>query len=323
LDATLRDDAFISLKPPSHCPACGSETYVETPRNRSQTSGQVIRCGGPALLCPPRTTLAIQHAFSRDALDISGLSDARIRQLMDSDLIRMPSDLFELVKNEENLEKLAQLEGWGPLSVENLKEVTERVAEEGVSLGKFLYSLNIRSIGAQTALLIANAYRTPERFWNEVAEASKMSDDTSAFPTLRQESEMTKGVGPVIISALFAFAKDEKLTRAGMELSARVRIHEIANTPEVVEDSSARPWRGMSVVFTGTLPAGMSRSDAQALAKDVLGAKSTPARLSKSTNVLVVGTSGGKKREQAGELGVLSIDAHEFLDLVEKVKASR
>jgi NAD-dependent DNA ligase len=142
-----------------------------------------------------------------------------------------------------------------------------------------------------------------------------------AFPTLRQESELTKGVGPVIISALFSFAKDAQLTRAGMELSACVRIHEMTNTPEATGDTPERPWRGMSVVFTGTLPSGMSRSEAQALAKDVLGAKSTPTRLSKSTNLLVVGTNSGKKREQAEELGVQSINAHDFLDMVQQVKS--
>jgi DNA ligase (NAD+) len=235
-------------------------------------------------------------------------------------MLRLPSDLFALVKDEQALEELAQLEGWGTLSAQNLKAVTDRVAAEGVSLAKFLYSLGIRFVGAQTATLIANAYKTHAAFWNEVTEAAEQTDETEAFPTLRQESEETKGVGPVVLAALLAFAKDDQLTEAGKDLSRRVEIHDATPSMIALDEGPARPWLGLSVVFTGSLPGNVSRSEAHRLAKEILGAKSTPSALSKTTDLLVVGTKGGKKREKAKQLGVRTMDAEEFLELVTNAK---
>lgn len=321
-NSTLDDSLYVSLLAPSHCPACGSETVLETLRinNRTTVPSQVIRCGGPGLLCPPRAALAVQHAFSRDALDITGLSEARIRQMMDSGLLRVPSDLFALVRDEKKLEELAHLEGWGALSVRNLKTVADRVATEGVSFAKFLYSLSIRFIGAQTASLIANAYKTQTAFWEEVDEAAAQTDEGEAFPTLRQDTEETRGMGPAVLSALLAFAKDGQLTQAGKDLSQSVTIHDPPSSAVDLGEGSERPLHGLSVVFTGSLPANVSRREAQRLAKELLGAKSTPATLSKTIDWLVVGAKGGKKREQASQLGVRTMDAEEFLELVNNAK---
>jgi DNA ligase (NAD+) len=242
---------------------------------------------------------------------------------MDNGLLRVPSDLFELVNDEAKLERLSQLEGWGPVSAQNLKTVTDRVAVEGVTFDKFLYSLSIRFIGAQTAALIANAYGRQAAFWVEVTDAAGLSDESLAFPTLRQEAEITKGVGPAVLSALSLFAKDYQLTQAGKDLSRRLKVLDPPSTTDAIGEGSERPWRGLSVVFTGSLPGNVSRIEAQKLAKELLGAKSTPTSLSKSTDWLVVGASGGKKFEQARQLGVPTMDAEDFLELVNNARKFR
>lgn len=100
-DDTDPNDAMISLKAPDNCPACGSPTKVEKLTAKNSTEGQVVRCGGPSLSCPPRAVGALAHAYCRDALDVTGLSEARIQQLLDAGLLRIPADLFRLVANED------------------------------------------------------------------------------------------------------------------------------------------------------------------------------------------------------------------------------
>lgn len=99
-DESKVNDTTISLKAPDECPACGSPTKVEKLSAKNSTEGQVVRCGGPSLSCPPRAVGVLAHAFCRDALDVSGLSEARIQQLLDANMLRIPADLFRLVANK-------------------------------------------------------------------------------------------------------------------------------------------------------------------------------------------------------------------------------
>ena len=113
------ESEWISLRPPSKCPSCGSHTVFETVEKKSETtpsygteeseaiidasdgarrSGQVLRCSAPQLLCPPRALGALKHAFSRRGLDVSGLSEARLQQLLDEGIIKVPADLFRIAR---------------------------------------------------------------------------------------------------------------------------------------------------------------------------------------------------------------------------------
>ena len=319
---SMQDDQFIAIEAPMYCPACGSKTVFETlqsSNSNSTVTGQVVRCGGPALLCPPRATLAVKHAFSREALDITGLSEARIKQLMDNGFVKFPCDLFKLVKDDSKLQQLAALEGWGELSVKKLKSVTERVADVGVPLDRFIYSLSIRSVGAQTASLLALAFGSVDVFWREVDDAARSHDEEQAFSMLREDRNDIKGIGPALLSSLLNFSNDSQMTSAGKELSALVPVLDSVPSIEPKDVSLTRPWQGMSVVFTGSL-SDMSRTEAEKIAKEVLGAKSTPKTLSKSTDLVVMGQKSGKKAEQARELGIRTITHPEFLKLIETAR---
>jgi DNA ligase (NAD+) len=361
-------DKFISLSLPTKCPGCGAPTIVSGASSsatvdtedvdlvmntkskismKDAAAGPVLRCSSSTFMCPPRATLAMAHAFSRGALDVRGLSKARIEQLMnasiaDDDLlggnrIRQPSDIFRLAQNLSKLENLQQLEGWGPKSVQNLANTLNSVATEGVSLARFIYSLGIRNAGIHASSLIAEAYsNNVDAFLDDVQQAALLStikhggkaEDISqrAFDSLRQDNNMTKGIGPILLSELESFAREEDLVSAAKDLAQCIRIHNENNNsgPESVSGSfqsdqemTARPFDGMTVVFTGTIE-GLSRSEAQELARK-MGAKATPGTISKSTNLVVKGSKSGKKKtDQAEALGVRIMDANDFVAMVNK-----
>ena len=371
--------SWIDLSAPLTCPACGSPAIVDTLTGaRSKASngtnkldessafsadseGQVLRCGGPPLLCPPRAVGALVHAYSRDALDISGLSEAKIQQLMslnntsiDSEMnstevkLRFPSDIFAIAKNPQALEVIAKLPGWGPKSAQNLANAVNKVATEGVSLARFIYSLSIRFSGVHSSKLIATAYGSATAFLDAVVESSEILESAAVGESIDEEqhqkqpfailadkeNEVSKGIGPALLSSLIAFSKEKELLQAAHDLASAVVIHDdedfhavgcVIRSSEGIADSTepseAKPFQGMKIVFTGSLAdMNLSRKDAQALAKS-LGAKATPASISKATDLVVVGEKGGgKKLDAARKIGVKVMDIDAFMELVEKAK---
>jgi len=365
---SVNDTSFISLLPPSRCPACGSKTGFDVINNgrnisnKNQTTtttssdtdsdneslsiipssasmGQVLRCIGPQLLCEPRAVCALAHAFSRDALDISGLSEARLQQLMDADLIRVPSDIFNLIDSDnknDSMEKIQQIPGWGEKSCKNLQNAAQSLATNGVSLSRFIYSLGIRHVGLHSSKLIASSYGTASAFINALEEAALLldNDDTNSnVPFVKlvgtsgensNNNDGVKGIGPVAIQSLVTFSKNDMLVKAARELASNFPISDdttgsVNKIPEGEGKKKLLPFNEKVVVFTGTLPMKMARSTAQDLAIDVLGAKSTPKSISKSTDILVEGSrAGGKKLEKALQFGVQVMSADDFFILIDK-----
>jgi len=364
LDDVIEKDAddFISLQPPSRCPSCGSKTVFDLVgsrrkdknatnvtnantifddtvgidiKNKSQTSrnsiGQVLRCSGPQLLCKPRAVGALAHTFSREGLDISGLSEARLQQLFNATLIRVPADLFQILDEDADLfQNIIDLPGWGDKSALNLKSALQRVASEGVTLSKFIYSLGIRHLGVQSSSLIASAYTSLDAFFDAIDTASQKEFDQddakeAHFSVLigdGNSKEGVKGIGPVAIDSLMKFAANKELVLAAKALAKIIPVLDtITRTREDQssdKDLSSLPFNQLSVVFTGSLPGEMTRSNAQHFAVELLGAKSTPSNVSKTTGIVVVGEKGGKKRDKANEYGITIMSASEFADLVKK-----
>jgi DNA ligase (NAD+) len=329
LSTTAVDQHMISLEPPKACPACGSNVVVDEVNNNT-ISGQVIRCGGPSLLCPPRAITSLAHAFSRDALDITGLSEARIQQLMDAGFLRYPCDVFSL--NDSQWEKMADLPRWGKKLCTNLRSSTQRVASSGVSLGRFIYSLGIRHVGKHSSEIVAKAYGNLTSFFeeldcaeNSVHRGGSRVDIEGGDASVQQFQSLQNklGLGPVIIDSLSEFANSPELVAAARNLAAAVTVKEermelensdSATVVDSSESNSQHPWKGLRVVFTGSLVE-VSRSEAQRLAKQ-LGAMSTSSSVSKSTDLLVHGEKGGKKLDQALSWGVATMTANEFIDMV-------
>ena len=345
--------ALISLEPPSCCPACGSPTVFDDDGNNSSIGGnigRVLRCGGPPLLCPPRAVTSLVHAFSRDALDVKGLSEARIQQLLDAKFLAIPSDVFEWT--EERWERIAELPGWGKKSCANLKAAAKAIATNGIDLSRFIFSLGIRQVGKHSSQLLASAFGNVGSFldamdhsarWNPIICPNEddgippirlsgqlkevdCSDPNGPFGMLRDDK--VKGIGPVLISSLIAFSKEPELVKAARKLSDSIVVLEEESFLEQTAGRSAGlslsnnvdradlPWKGFKVVFSGTINK-LSRPEAQELARRFLGAAGTPNTVSKATDLVVYGEKGGKKLEKATEMGIETMAADEFLSLLD------
>ena len=322
------DKDMISLKLPENCPACGSPVILDQANNTLKsnakvgTVGQVLRCNGPPLMCQPRAVSALAHAFSRDALDVTGVSQARIEKLMSLGFLRTPADLFVFAKNKTALEELTKVDGWGVKSVQNLADKVNSVAENGVSLTRFIYSLGIRYVGLQASHLIAAIYCDVNNFVDAIESAGKTDDPyADAFSLLREENEATKGIGPAVIGALVDFSIESEMVEAAVALSKHVKVHQQAPAHIGIENEIAGseltigPMAGLKIVFTGSI-AGITRAKATAAAKS-MGAKSVGSTVSKSTDVVVAGANGGKKLKDAERLGVRIISGDEFLEMLD------
>ena len=224
------------------------------------------------------------------------------------------------------LERIAGLPGWGIVSSENLADSVGLVASTGVSLSRFIYSLGIPFIGTHASQLIASSYKNVNAFINALDEASTFDDfniiDNAPHPfallTGDEASDKVKGIGPVALSSLLAYSKEEVLMKAAKDLTNGLTIHDDSAPQLDGFNKYDSLFKDMSIAFTGTLP--ISRTAAQNAVK-ARGAKSTPNTISKSTTLVVVGEKGGKKAKQASEMGIQVMDADEFMKLIGPDKA--
>ena len=233
--------------------------------------------------------------------------------------------------------RIAGLVGWGELSSQNLAESVRFVASTGVPLSRYIYSLGIPQIGTHASQLVASTYGNVELFLNAVEESSLYdieeiyNDEVNGeklmppFAALTgwDGSERVKGVGPTAIAALIAFSREKVLVQAAKDLASVLTVHDDGSRDTSDANSSRsdegargkKPFEGMTVVFTGTLP-GMSRMTAQKTVKD-LGGQIVPA-VSKSTTLVVEGGEGtSNKARKARELGIRVIDYAEFMRLID------
>jgi DNA ligase (NAD+) len=264
---------------PRTCP-CPVASELVRPEGEADT-----RCVHPA--CPFQVQGAIEHFASRGAMDIEGLGEQRVAQLIELGQLRTIADVYDI-----DWDVLAPLEGWGEVSIANLARAIE--ASKQQPLDRLLVGLNIRHLGPAGAEALAGALGHLDR----IVEASE--DELAAVD----------GVGPVIARAVRAWLDDpdhlavlDRLRAAGVNLEG----------PEV--DDVPRTLEGKTVVVTGTLE-GYSRDEVEAAIK-VRGGKS-PGSVSKKTTAVVAGASpGASKITKAEDLGIPVIDEPAFTHLLE------
>ena len=257
---------------PKRCPVCHSQ--VLKPEGEA-----VARCTG-GFSCPAQRQESIRHFASRLAMDIEGLGEKLVAQLVEGGLVRSPADLYGLTAAQ-----LKDLERMGEKSGVNVLEAIER--SKRTTLPRLLYALGIREVGEATALALARHF----------GDLDALIDAARADPA---QIEQVPDVGPVVAAELHAFFA----APAHRELIKRLR--EAGVTWEKLEPrAAALPLAGRTFVLTGTLP-GMRRHEAQE-ALSALGAK-VAASVSKKTNYLVAGEAPGSKLEKARELGIPVLD---------------
>ena len=258
---------------PDRCPACDSELVRET--------GEVVRrCLNP--LCPAQRRERLRHFSSRAGLNIDGLGEAVIDQLVDAGFVADAADLFSVT-----VEQLLTLEGFAQRSAEKLHEAI--AARRSVALSRLINALGIRHVGEHTAALLAQHFGTLE------ALATAGAEDLIAV----------EGIGPVVgesVARWFAAEEGRELVR---------RLTEAGVRAEAVRAASGGPWRGQSWVLTGSMEA-LTRPEAEERIRALGG--SPGSSVSKRTHTVVAGSSAGSKLARAQELGVRIIDEQAFLD---------
>jgi DNA ligase (NAD+) len=259
---------------PENCPACAAPVVSRGPLDFC-TNG---------LACPAQLKARIQHFASRQALDIQGLGERTVEQLLEAKLVASVADLFTL-----NEEQLLTLDGFADLSAANLVGAIDDAKE--VPLDRFLYSLGIPEVGTQTARDLARHFGS----LNAVLSAG------------REELEAVPGIGPKVAEAVSDFLESPGTRRIIDEL--RKRGLKLLET----EASGAGEFADLTFVFTGALES-MSRSAAEDLVRSQGGR--TSSSVSAKTDYLVAGSDPGSKHAKALELGVTILSEAEFLKML-------
>lgn len=252
---------------PSHCPVCRSAV--------ERVEGEAVaRCTG-GLVCQAQRKEALKHFVSRKALDVDGLGEKVIEQLVDREMVETPADLFKLSAGV-----ITVLDRMGPKSAQNVVNALQ--AAKQTTLARFLYSLGIREVGEATAANLATHFKNLESVMRASHESLLEVQD----------------VGVIVATHITTFFAQDKNKKVVAEL-----IEQGINWPAIEEkdDSIPQPLTGKVVVLTGSLSQ-LSRSDAKA-ALQSLGAKVTGS-VSKKTDILFVGENAGSKLAKAQELGV-------------------
>ncbi len=278
---------------PTRCPECDSAIV--------KLEGEAIaRCTG-GLICPAQRKQALLHYAGRRAVDIEGLGDKLVEQLVDADVVHTPADLYRL-----GLAALSNLDRMAEKSATNLLAAIEK--SKHTTLAKFLFGLGIRHVGETTAKDLA-------KYFGNLAAIM----DANVEQLLEVHD-----VGPVVAQSLRQFF-DEPHNREVVEQLRACKVtwpetetqqgrgSQSENTPNAASGADPGVFHGKTVVLTGTLVA-MSRDDAKNKL-EALGAK-VAGSVSKKTDYVVAGAEAGSKLDRAVELGVAVLDEAQFLSML-------
>ncbi|PMS35198.1 DNA ligase (NAD+) [Trinickia symbiotica] len=266
---------------PTNCPVCGS-------RIERLPDEAVARCTG-GLFCPAQRKQALWHFAQRRALDIDGLGEKIIDQLVEQNLVRTPADLFNL-----GFSTLAELDRFAEKSAQNLLDSLEKAKK--TTLARFIYALGIRHVGESTAKDLARHFGSLDPLMNASLD----------------ELLEVKDVGPVVAEAIHQFFAEEHNRTVIEQLRApgKVTWPEGPPAPRAPQGVLA----GKTVVLTGTLPS-LSREEAKEML-EAAGAK-VAGSVSKKTDYVVAGTEAGSKLAKAEELGIPVLDEDGMRKLLE------
>ncbi len=268
------------------CPVCGSHIVRE--------EGEADwRCTG-GLFCAAQRKQALLHFASRRAMNIDGLGDKLVEQLVDAHLVDTPADLYD--QRKLNHETLSGLERMGEKSAHNLLAAIDKSRKP--TLARFIFALGIRNVGEATAKDLARHFGKLDNLMH--ADMEKL--------------QQVRDVGPVVAQSIVAFFSEKHNIEV---IEALLDPHRGGVVALESEAKTVRPLSGKTFVLTGTL--GISRNIAKERLES-LGAK-VAGSVSKKTDYLVSGMDSGSKLERARELNIAVLNEHEFLSLIESSDA--
>ncbi len=264
------------FKMPTHCPVCGGHIV----REEGEAASRCINAN-----CPARLKESIGHFASRNVLNIDGLGDVLIEQLVDKGLLKSVADLYTLKE-----EQLAALDRMGAKSAANVIKNIDR--SRTLPMPRVLGALGIRFVGERTAELLADHFGDLDRIANATAD----------------ELQQAQEVGPKVAESIRAFFDETH----NQELLGRLKLAGLQFT-HVAPKREGGPLTGLTFVITGTLPT-MTREDAKAAIENAGG--KVAAAVSRKTNYLLAGADAGSKLKKAQELGVAILDEAQLLTML-------
>jgi DNA ligase (NAD+) len=263
---------------PTECPECGSALV-------RIDDEAIIRCSG-GLVCPAQRKQSIIHFASRKAMDIEGLGDKSVEQLVTVGLIHELPDIFKL-----KLEQLINLDRMAEKSSRNLLDAIEK--SKSTSLPRFIYALGIRNVGESTAKDLAG-------FYGDLDEIMKQTEESL---------QIVPDIGPTVAKSISDFFRQTK-SREVINSLIGLGVH----WPKYdIKKSSSGIFATKTFVLTGTLPS-MSREEAKSII-EMNGGK-VVGSVSKKTDYVVAGSDAGSKLTTAQELGLKIISQQELLKLI-------
>ena len=271
-----RKDTVKKFHMPDVCPVCDSSV-------ERATGEAVYRCTG-GLYCAAQRKGAVKHFASRRAMDIDGLGDKLIDQMIDNDLIKTPADIYQL-----DMASLSGLERMAEKSANNLLQSLSESRK--TTFARFLYSLGIREVGEATAVSLANHFRTL----------------SNLYAASEEDLIAVSDVGPIVAANIYHFLQ-EPHNRTVIEQLISAGIH--WPEPEVPD---IQPLSGLTFVLTGTLKE-ISRNDAKQ-ALQSLGGK-VAGSVSAKTHYVIAGDKAGSKLDKAQSLGIAIIDEASLMEVL-------
>ena len=266
----------IKFKIDNICPSCGQKT-------RKQNDEAIIRCNN--FYCPSQVLGRIQHYCSKLAMNIEGLGEKIVEQLIENKLVKNIDDLYLIKKNE-----ISKLDGLGERSAKNIIDSINNSKE--TTFSKFVYALGIRNVGEHTSKLLEKKFKGDMERFKNATEIGLLEVDE---------------IGEIVARSIVSFWKDEKNSTMVQNCLNRGVI---INRPI---DSLSNKFSDKVFVFTGALSM-MSRKDAKALVEGSGG--QTKNSITKKTTYLVAGENSGSKLDKAKELGISILSEKDFIDLI-------
>ena len=287
VDKTKRDKNSKTFKFPDNCPSCGSKTIKEF-NTTTKKYDAVRRCINDGYGCERISIEKIKHFISKEALNIDGFGKKVVENFWNLNLIKKPQDIFAL-----DYKKIISLDGWGELSVNNLKNSIEK--SKNVSLQRFIYSIGIRHIGVENSKLISDNLENISNFLKIIKNRN-----FKKFLNI-------DGIGETQINSLKYFFSNQTNVDIVVELSLILNIkHQKLNKSGVLINKN--------FMFTGKL-SGISRAEAKSLVEKNSG--TTLSRVNRNLDYLVIGEKPTKRKvDQAKSLGIKVITQDELIKLL-------
>tara|TARA_B100000131_G_scaffold288941_1_gene300629 strand:- start:684 stop:2693 length:2010 start_codon:yes stop_codon:yes gene_type:complete len=272
---------------PKNCPSCGSKTEKEFNKTTKKYDA-VRRCSSEGFKCEKIAIEKIKHFISKEALNIDGLGKKVVEKFWDLKLINSPEDIFKL-----DYDKISNLEGWGELSVSNLKYSIEKAKE--VTLDRFIFSVGIRHIGIENAKLIAEHTKTIQNFLDMINKKNI------------NELLNIDGIGETQIQSIDKFIKNSENINVINKLNKVLSIKKL-------QINKKGKLKGKTFMFTGKL-INISRAEAKSLVEKNSG--SIVSTVNNKLNYLVLGEKPtNKKIELAKKIGIKILNQQEWVKLL-------